>query len=406
MAKHINETLPSLKEASLGASFPSSLEKIVSKMLAKDPHQRYISAGAVAEDLTLLQQGNAADVKQPKVTIGAATRKDIKAPGHHWWWLAGIGAAVLIGVIVGRLSWNADKTMPATPPEQSVRLEAIDKVAPFSQLEPGGSVKTFNFGDAKLGYLIYNVTTTVPAQGTVHVPANVPVTFRTTWETIKRYPTLFRRFRPDDLEVLALIDDNQITRYGTAGGDTDDGQLGDDALFFARQLTSLQQLWITGPISLQGLTNMQASRLPIKVLVLEGATLTGNELCQALNLRTLQNLSIKNLKNKDGTSIDDGGLIVEHLQESPTIENMILKNCGLRDSDLDHIAKIPHLIYLDISHNPNVSAKAIAKLARIKRLRRINILDTAAHPVENTICPEFDGRLYTADGWLKYPNAP
>lgn len=56
---HQTETAPSLKEASLGESFPEALEELVALMLAKSPESRYQSLGKVAQDLGAFQRGDA-----------------------------------------------------------------------------------------------------------------------------------------------------------------------------------------------------------------------------------------------------------------------------------------------------------------------------------------------------------
>jgi serine/threonine protein kinase len=51
MMLHQSEKAPTLKEASLGKDFPSGLERIVAKMLAKSPSDRYRDLGVVAHEL-------------------------------------------------------------------------------------------------------------------------------------------------------------------------------------------------------------------------------------------------------------------------------------------------------------------------------------------------------------------
>ncbi len=51
MMLHQSEKAPTLKEASLGKDFPPGLERIVAKMLAKSPGDRYRDLGVVAQEL-------------------------------------------------------------------------------------------------------------------------------------------------------------------------------------------------------------------------------------------------------------------------------------------------------------------------------------------------------------------
>ncbi len=58
MIKHKSEVAPTLREASLGKTFPKELEHIVATMLAKSPEQRYQSISAVAKDLAATTSGD------------------------------------------------------------------------------------------------------------------------------------------------------------------------------------------------------------------------------------------------------------------------------------------------------------------------------------------------------------
>lgn len=55
MDMHVNAKPPTLKEASLGRDFPAELERVVQKMLAKEPSQRFSTAKEVSETLTKMQ---------------------------------------------------------------------------------------------------------------------------------------------------------------------------------------------------------------------------------------------------------------------------------------------------------------------------------------------------------------
>lgn len=70
MMKHKSTNAPSLKEASLGKSFPKELEQIVATMLAKAPDNRYQSMQEVIKDLTGVVRGDKIQkkVQAPKVT--------------------------------------------------------------------------------------------------------------------------------------------------------------------------------------------------------------------------------------------------------------------------------------------------------------------------------------------------
>ncbi|MFN8555399.1 MAG: serine/threonine-protein kinase [Candidatus Obscuribacterales bacterium] len=58
MMQHNTAKMPSLKEASLGESFPPALEKVIGRMLEKNPRDRYQDCTAVAKDLEAIARGD------------------------------------------------------------------------------------------------------------------------------------------------------------------------------------------------------------------------------------------------------------------------------------------------------------------------------------------------------------
>ncbi|HEY9683698.1 MAG TPA: protein kinase [Oculatellaceae cyanobacterium] len=58
LLQHQNAPPPTLKEGSLGGTYPHQLEAIVSRMLAKAPEKRYESLNTVAHELAMLQEAS------------------------------------------------------------------------------------------------------------------------------------------------------------------------------------------------------------------------------------------------------------------------------------------------------------------------------------------------------------
>ena len=63
MMKHQTEIPLTLKQASMGFDFPSGIEEIIARMLAKSPDQRYQSLSKVANDLGALNRGDFLSLK-------------------------------------------------------------------------------------------------------------------------------------------------------------------------------------------------------------------------------------------------------------------------------------------------------------------------------------------------------
>jgi len=73
MLLHQSESVPTLKEASLGKDFPRELEELVRKMLSKAPSDRYQNLGIVANDLAQIHKG------APVLGLAETKRKSDKA---------------------------------------------------------------------------------------------------------------------------------------------------------------------------------------------------------------------------------------------------------------------------------------------------------------------------------------
>jgi serine/threonine protein kinase len=66
MMMHRHDEHPSMKEASMGLDFPRPLEIIMSKLLAKNPQDRYSSCMAIAQDFEYLKRGETQKVEPAK----------------------------------------------------------------------------------------------------------------------------------------------------------------------------------------------------------------------------------------------------------------------------------------------------------------------------------------------------
>ncbi len=71
MMLHVNDEAPSLKEAALGAEFSDDLERIVKKMLAKSPADRYEDLGEVAHEIFIACGGTKSISSEVKVVASA-----------------------------------------------------------------------------------------------------------------------------------------------------------------------------------------------------------------------------------------------------------------------------------------------------------------------------------------------
>ena len=109
---------------------PADIERIVSRMLAKAPEERYANAAEALADLR-----NAQD----RPTTGSLSPPSIRRPRRRLAWAA-LGAVVIAaGIIVSLLVWRGRGVEPAFIPEKIVRLTDLEGRETFPSLSPDGT---------------------------------------------------------------------------------------------------------------------------------------------------------------------------------------------------------------------------------------------------------------------------
>ena len=71
--EHVTSPVPHLQN--INSAVPRALDELVQRLLRKDPHDRYQSAGAVAHDLEAIARALEAGERQPQITIGATDQR-------------------------------------------------------------------------------------------------------------------------------------------------------------------------------------------------------------------------------------------------------------------------------------------------------------------------------------------
>jgi serine/threonine protein kinase/Tol biopolymer transport system component len=109
---------------------PAELDRIVSRMLARDPAQRYADAAEALADL--------------RSALGLAVTSSLGPSAPHrarrWLAWAALGAVALAaGVAVGLLAWRRGGAASALPPGQIVQLTDLQGSETFPSLSPDGT---------------------------------------------------------------------------------------------------------------------------------------------------------------------------------------------------------------------------------------------------------------------------
>jgi eukaryotic-like serine/threonine-protein kinase len=148
--KHITEPIPHILDDN--PNLPYMIEAVIEKALAKDPEARYPNAASFATALSAVARGENPDLSAvalaPTRAIVIENTTPLPPPEKKWlgiapkFWLAGIGALALIGIILGiAFSSNASATAPIeNTPVAALATEEIsptpEPISPSPTPEP------------------------------------------------------------------------------------------------------------------------------------------------------------------------------------------------------------------------------------------------------------------------------
>ncbi len=399
MMKHESETAPSLKEASLGKKFPSSLEEIVAKMLRKKPQERYQNLEAVVNALTSCNSS----LNQPSQfrwpTLAAVNAVAIK--------FVTIAAALFVGILVffcsvgfilrvNRHSVSTDKiALPAT--EQSVSRTAsnegiaypvylehpqeipdsmmpIDYYSSASDLQ--NTTRHFLFPKDLKGLRIRAVNGStrifvgnsdepvlanheIDAIGNITVKNFAPLRLFVAPEAA--YPILLRWFRSDEIGSLRFAKGccsskclQAIQRYKALR----------ELDFYGSPITDVNYLNVLPNLEWLGVSNTK---------------ITGQALCRIKRLNELTTLHANQITGPSG--------LLKALQGGK-LNELSLAATGLTDEDLRILGddNLSRLSKLYLNENPGITDEGLVALAVLPSL---NVLDVAGCNVTPASIPTF-----------------
>jgi hypothetical protein len=363
MMQHQNDNVPSLKEASLGKSFPESLDSVIAKMMAKEPEQRYQDLLAVSADLERIRQG-----KEVVVSSSAVLSRLSGAPRPVF--VVILFMVILLSAtayVIGRFH-GAPKTVSPTITEEKPKVATARPASSsgYYSLHPDPHTRVFVFPsnpEESPGLLILakgvhafgstnqaDKWNRISAIGDITLDPFKPFGLRVGLEAAD---DVFKHFRPDELNFVCLRNvwlDPQPDTFKSLV-----------------RLVSLEALDFSETKSLTEKEIDQLNQLPKLVSVDSGNNgLTGGNWLRLKRLPQLKQLSLRALK--------DARLVLPRLAETATIEDLNLRDTELTPQDYDIIGKLKKLRSLDLSET-GLNDELMPKLLALKHLEELTLPD-------------------------------
>jgi len=368
MMKHQSEKPPSLKEITLGKEFPPEIEKLISRMLTKDPKERYQTLKAVATDLSLFQQGMSA-----QAFSGISRSTSETKPERQISLLAALVAATLSTVLGSAATWsikdNIDKETYKLKAEsqQKVQEPALPFVADENPADKGFSTfakdpqgvlsRRFEFprGFGKIG--VVGEAQEYPASGVLYFPLDKKIRIEIRDLVAVSSPNFFLRFNPDDFDMLTISSNFAIT---------------DATLEHLCHLKSLTYLFATS-ISITSQAIEQFNQMPnLKRLYISNTEIRQDSLLKLKHLHEYTELGIGDLGRVDK--------VLKKLANSKVLVVLSVDHADLTDDDLKVIGTMTELTSLTMDNNPKVTNQGLRNLLPLKNLKWLRMAGTSITP--------------------------
>jgi len=369
MMKHQSEPPLSLKEASMGIDFPVELERIVAKLLEKDPNQRYQNASLLAQDLIQLENqlkndraasgtisdgsksGNRAAYfpKEQSIFAGNPIGQCLIAAVAF---LAGMGVCFFL--LQGELDAERARKRPIViQPQPLISAPALDE-KPFSHIDPSTKERVFNFPKTPIGAFIFSDKPGINCIGEVRVPHDQLIGFNPTYEALAKNPLLLKKFGPNDLTLVFMSrNDMAISKVFSA----------------LTHLTGLKALNVkfsdfgdTDLVYLDSLPNLSYLNASM-------STITGNGLAKMKFLPKLTSLHAGGIQNIE--------TFLERIEEMPKLYQLSLHGDRLDDNSLKQIAKAHTLRALSVGSNMSITNAGVKHLTKLKDLKFLDLCGTS-----------------------------
>ncbi|CAN5375871.1 hypothetical protein BH10CYA1_BH10CYA1_20570 [soil metagenome] len=378
MMHHISDAPQSLRESSLGKHFSKDLEKLLQRLLAKEPSQRFESMKAAHNELSNILCGRPLDTSA-RSTIDIKSQKS--KTGNRMGWAVAVGISAILVAAAAALVYqfaplvldydrvnsqhtkdsSAASTSQTPPPTLSdiaykeFQTEVLDfKRSHPSQLRTFGPPHTMDIDERAMNLL----ASSFPGLSTLDLKDCTYVTAAGIKE-LSRLPLkvfYFANSEPNDktLEAISHIKTIFCLEIPGSTSYTDNGvkllsqmpnlrnlNIGNNANLTEKSLTYLAQS--------KTLSSIDLTMIPLK------------------NLGILTNPKLYQI-NANGTKVDDDNVI--KLSKLKTLRSLCLSNTKITDACIPAICRMKSLTSLQVKGCRNLSDTSILKLQNVfgKRL--------------------------------------
>jgi serine/threonine protein kinase len=377
MMKHQSERPPTFKEATLGKEFPPDIETIVTRMIEKNPNDRYQNLFDVARDLYRVKRGEPIGGGAPSRQTTSTINKSNSFSAAALAVVVAIFAALIF--FAGRFSappelapHTVSDSDPATTPhveEKDPEVTLPKTMEFYSTWTPENpQTRYFHFPAKSLGAIydvnpktqvftddssMHRVKSHINAQNTLIMEHFQPFGLQVSHLFIEQ-PDFLLRFRSDELCELSFSQ-FECSLY-----------MDDSYMEYVKKLKSLRSINLFNCRSISDKGLLCLNSLPNLVEINAGDVrhLSGEGLSHITNLKKLQSLHVERLKRPE--------VALKVIQGSATYKELEMRQSDVDDRDCQLIASLSNLETLDLCNN-HVNDAGLKALTKLRKLTALNL---------------------------------
>lgn len=364
LLKHQNEAPPTLKEAALGTEYPDGLEKVIAKLLAKDPADRYQTAAELKEDLLKVKAGQSIGGTTKQSSRPSSKAEDTKSKSGGASPVA-IGASIAIIALLAVGGWwmfltDHGGNKPSQPDAEHAFASDLQKVK--IDFDTGPNRKEGHYVGFKLNDEAVDLIRQMKSQTSLDLEQSSitddQLAILEPLKSVRQLNLTGTSITDDGLDSVASFP--KLTNLSLAKTKITDGGLGE------LESLPLESLHLDNtPITDLGLQTIGRINT-LKELYIPGTNITGLGLTYLKNLPALCLLSVADVQ-LTGSSL-------EPLRTLNQLGSLDLSGTRLTDRDMESVSRITSIVNLKLNRT-SVSKVGLKQLAGLKQLKTLAVVD-------------------------------